>query len=345
MQARRQAQRMPLPFPRANGQPLAWLAPGMPGANWVTPESVWKGYRQERFRNWRNRWGGQYAEDYFCYSTPVANIAPGATATLNFTIAADSTFEWIATTFTNNPSVEPGILNYGGNLTLQVTDGGSSRNLFHTPLNIQECSGDGALPLILPIPRRFLSKSQVNVYITNFDTAITYENCILTFIGRKIFSDRNQQNFMGEDVKLFKSWIGNNGILYAEDYFGYGFNVATLAAGATNVSTVTMEADSDFEWILTSSSALRNATTGQALNDTLVTWQILDGSTGRNLFSNPTYLGQNTGDAGLPFINPISRIFVAKTPVTVTFQNLDTVAVNNIWLVMQGRKIFQVDHE
>ena len=71
-------------------------------------------------------------------------------------------------------------------VTMQVTDSGSGRNLFESPVAVPSLFGTGELPFILPTPKLFSARSTITIAVANFDTAATY-NLRFSFIGYKAF--------------------------------------------------------------------------------------------------------------------------------------------------------------
>jgi len=335
-------------------------------APWLTPQGKARSAAKQRFQQGRNQAGAQVSTDFYSYTLNFGNIAPGASAVVVQQIEADAIFEWIGTAASNQAGAGRPANNNSGTLLMQVTDGGSSRNLLYAPAPMYCVTGLGQLPHILPIPRRFFPKSAVTFIVTNIDTAITYNDVSINLIGRKIYSGSYQKiapsgsgsgpttpatstsssswmNDQPPGASQFNSWKGSDGNFYTEDYYGYVFNLATLAAGATEQVTIVAEADSDFEWITATSSVMYNTTTGAPNVSPEVDIQVMDGGSQRNLFSNPINLLQIMGYGLFPFILPQTRLFTAKTPIVVTFTNYDANPYNNLFVVMEGRKIFQLD--
>lgn len=316
---------------------------GMPRMReWTAPTDV---------PTWRDPPNVQYAEDFFTYTVPIASLAPGASFQASINIEADSAFEWIMTNASGQSGATGANLNSSMNIALQVTDGASSRNLFSMPIPFPTFAGTGPLPYVLPIPRRFMSKSIVNLNFINFDTAITYQNVSLNLHGRKIFSKRDP-SLLGS-VARFRSWAStdpDNGAQrwFSEDFFVYAFNFTgapALPAAMANpqTQTVLIEADSDFEWITSNGYATTAATAAGVVNAN-VNLTFKDGATSRQLSSSPYSWGSAMGNNGLPFVLPIPRIFKAKSPVTVTGQNYDsTTNYFNPFVTMHGRKIFELN--
>ena len=72
------------------------------------------------------------------------------------------------------------------NVSVQLTDTGSGRQLMQNPIPIPSIFGWGELPYVLDNPRKFDRNSTIQVAFANFDTAIAY-NVRLAFIGYKIY--------------------------------------------------------------------------------------------------------------------------------------------------------------
>lgn len=323
---------------------------------WANAQGRYQGYYSGGLNRWLARTPSR-DEDFFVYTigpNPATNaaltLAPGVGAILNFQIQADSSFELWAITATSNSGT--GTTMFPSQVTVQLSDGGSSRNLFSAPVPLALVAGQalnalngGGLmePHWLPVARRFVSNSQVNVSVLNIDTATTYSNFQISFIGRKIYNNGQQADAMGSLGNMFRKWRGADGKLYAEDYYGYVFNVPTLGSLATLPSTQVIESDSDFECVLLAGGGVRGGTTGIMNPELSATVQWTDGGVQRNLFSNPTNFGSLFGLGTNPMVLPVTRIFIAKSPVTWTLTSIDTGGVNdNIYILMEGRKIFQL---
>jgi hypothetical protein len=73
----------------------------------------------------------------------------------------------------------------------------------------------------------------------------------------------------------------------------------------------------------------------------LVTINIVDNGSGRNLFSAPIALGTIFGNGRLPFILPVPRIFMPRSNIGVTLANYTAATTYNIRLAFIGSKIFE----
>ena len=134
---------------------------------------------------------GQYTEDYYIYTVGPFNLATNATSTQSFNVQADSSFEWMYTTFYANihsatfatPIVDNNIIP----VNVLISDGGSGRQLFSAAVPLNSLAGIGREPFVLPITRIFMSKSTVNLTFTSFDATNAWDNIQLSLHGRKLF--------------------------------------------------------------------------------------------------------------------------------------------------------------
>ena len=126
--------------------------------------------------------------DFYIYEAEALALAPAGSANDIINIEADSDFilqkfAWqadiAAAAYTTNTRPWP-------NVTVQLIDSGSGRQLMQNPIPVTSFMGDGQLPFILPNPRKFLRNSTIQIAFTNFDAAVTY-NLRLAFIGYKIY--------------------------------------------------------------------------------------------------------------------------------------------------------------
>jgi hypothetical protein len=126
--------------------------------------------------------------DFYIYEAEALALAPAASANDIVNIEADSDFllqkfayqaDIAAAAYTDSTRPIP-------NITVQLIDSGSGRQLMQNPIPVSSFMGTGELPFILPNPRKFLRNSTIQVAFTNFDAAATY-NIRLAFIGYKIY--------------------------------------------------------------------------------------------------------------------------------------------------------------
>lgn len=126
-------------------------------------------------------------EDFYAYTVNSGSLAAGGTATVQIPIEADTEFALVKMTQfsdiagaaqTEDSRVLPLV-------TIQITDGSNSRALLSNPTAIPALFGDGKIPYILPIQRRFRPNSVITLSFVNFSAATTYPNVRITLHGIK----------------------------------------------------------------------------------------------------------------------------------------------------------------
>lgn len=129
----------------------------------------------------------------------------------------------------------------------------------------------------------------------------------------------------------------------ATDFFVYEVDFSALAAGTSQTSSFTIQQEADF--LLTKINMTPDiaaaAYTQSAAPVPLVTIMVNDTGSGRNLMSSAVPLPNLFGNAGLPFILPRQRLFVASSVVNITLTNYDAATAYNIRLSFIGEKAFQ----
>ncbi len=129
------------------------------------------------------------AYDFFVYEVDFTNIAPGGSSTAGFTIQQEADF--LLTKITMCPDIAGAFYDDSTRpvplVTIMINDTGSGRNLMSSAVPLPNIFGSGGLPFILPRQRLITASSVVNVTLTNYDAAETY-NIRLSFIGEKAFS-------------------------------------------------------------------------------------------------------------------------------------------------------------
>lgn len=152
---------------------------------------------------------------------------------------------------------------------------------------------------------------------------------------------------MQTNMRAFVNWDSNGDLCqYTEDFFVQVVNIGTVAASpaAWNANFV-VQADADFEWIMSTWSANVDGQAAQNWSDALVvglTVQVNDGGSGRILFTAPTPISAIAGSGKQPFILPVPRIFQSKSTVNLNGTNISASQYDNVFLNMIGRKIFKV---
>lgn len=130
----------------------------------------------------------QTVEAFTVYELDFAALASAGVGNGAIQIQADSAFRWTKATYSANIAAAAFLSGTRPipNVTIQITDNGSGRQLFNNPVPIPNIMGSGELPFILPMGYVFEPKSSMQVQVTNFDAVVTY-NLRLSFIGTKIF--------------------------------------------------------------------------------------------------------------------------------------------------------------
>ena len=122
---------------------------------------------------------------FYSYSLAVTGLAAGATLIDNTTIEANSDFILTKMTAfadiagaaqTSDTRVVPLV-------TIQLTDTGSSFNLFDEPQAISNLTGIGSIPFILPLAYRFARNATLRCEFVNFSAATTYDNVQISLVG------------------------------------------------------------------------------------------------------------------------------------------------------------------
>lgn len=139
--------------------------------------------------------------------------------------------------------------------------------------------------------------------------------------------------------------VAGSGGQQTEDFFIYGISIASIATNVTVNQQITIQADSNFEWVMsTVEGNLTGNTDDQNLDGITIplTVNIVDGGSGRNLMSSPIPLSGIAGTGKQPFILPVPRMFSAKSTVTFSFYNFSANTWLNIYFNLIGRKIFDL---
>jgi hypothetical protein len=126
------------------------------------------------------------ARDLFTYKAEAASLAAGAELTDVIDFQADSSFVWLKTTYlVDNDTTQTPTTLIIPNLTVNLFDTGSGRNLQNSPMPISAIAGRGDLPYILPVPRVFQPKSSLSVTFANINTVDQYIGISFVLHGYK----------------------------------------------------------------------------------------------------------------------------------------------------------------
>ena len=73
----------------------------------------------------------------------------------------------------------------------------------------------------------------------------------------------------------------------------------------------------------------------------LITIQLIDSGSGRQLMQNPIPVSSFMGDGQLPFILPNPRLFLRNSTIQIAFTNFDAAITYNIRLAFIGYKTYR----
>lgn len=124
----------------------------------------------------------------------------------------------------------------------------------------------------------------------------------------------------------------------------YVYNVQFLALAPTNQATQNVAVEADANFVLVKLSGFADiAAAAQTYNTRvvpLVTLQITDTGSGRNLFNGNTAWSNVVGWGEIPYILPIRRKWKANSTIRVQVTNFDAAATYNLRLSFSGIKDF-----
>jgi len=136
---------------------------------------------------------GRIYLDYFVYSTVFNVLGAGGVITQQVPITADSDFVLDALNLVAYSAV--GILVVNPDYQLSLVDTGSGRNLQDAPIHVNNITGTGQFPYILPECKIFAGSSNISITLQN-NTAVAAKVDI-ALIGRKCFY---RQGFSRSDL-------------------------------------------------------------------------------------------------------------------------------------------------
>ena len=115
-----------------------------------------------------------------------------------------------------------------------------------------------------------------------------------------------------------------------------------LAAAASATGSVTIQADSDFmlQKLTYFADIAAAAQTDSTRVIPLITVQITDSGSGRNIFETAIPVPSIYGTGELPFILPTPKLFSARSTINVTVANFDAASAYNLRLSFIGYKVF-----
>lgn len=127
------------------------------------------------------------------------------------------------------------------------------------------------------------------------------------------------------------------------DFYIYTVESLALVAGGNSNAIINIEADSDFllQKFAYEADIAAAAFTFNTKPIPLVTIQLIDSGSGRQLMQNPVPVSSFMGDGQLPFILPNPRKFLRNSTIQIAFANFDAAITYNIRLAFIGYKIYK----
>jgi len=127
------------------------------------------------------------------------------------------------------------------------------------------------------------------------------------------------------------------------DFYIYEAEALALVSGGSANDIVNIEADSDFymQKFAYEADIAGAAFTADTRPIPLVTIQLIDSGSGRQLMQNPIPVSSFMGDGQLPFILPNPRLFLRNSTIQIAFTNFDAAITYNIRLAFIGYKIYR----
>jgi len=128
-----------------------------------------------------------------------------------------------------------------------------------------------------------------------------------------------------------------------KDFYVYQSSVASIANGANATDTINIQADSDFilQKLTFVADVAAAAQTDSSRVLPLITVQLTDTGSGRQIFSDPVPIPAIFGRGELPFILPNPRLFRANTTIAISYSNYDAALTYQIFLQFVGMKIYR----
>lgn len=127
------------------------------------------------------------------------------------------------------------------------------------------------------------------------------------------------------------------------DFYIYEAESLGLVSLASSNDVINIEADSDFflQKFAYEADIAAAAFTFTTRPIPLISIQLIDSGSGRQLMQNPIPVSSFMGDGQLPFILPNPRLFLRNSTIQVAFTNFDAAVTYNIRLAFIGYKIYR----
>jgi len=128
----------------------------------------------------------------------------------------------------------------------------------------------------------------------------------------------------------------------AKDFYIYTQDFSGLSAASATNGNITIQADSDFmlQKLTYFADIAGAAQQDQSRVIPLITIQVTDSGSGRNLFEQATPVPSIFGTGELPFILPTPKLFPSRSTIQIAVANFSTATAYNLKLAFIGYKAF-----
>lgn len=146
----------------------------------------------------------------------------------------------------------------------------------------------------------------------------------------------------GQPVNAVRGTPSQSDAYVAYDFYTYEEDFTALVSGSSAQGSINIQADSDF--VLQKLCYFADIAGAAQTNDSrvvpLVTLQIVDAGSGRQLFEAPAPVNSVFGYGALPFILPRPRVFFARSTVDISVANFSAATDYDLRLSFIGYKAY-----
>jgi hypothetical protein len=129
-----------------------------------------------------------------------------------------------------------------------------------------------------------------------------------------------------------------------KDFYVYEEDFSAVTSGSTATGNINIQADSDFvlQKLTFFADIAAAAQTDSSRVIPLMTVQIKDTGSGRDLIESSAPVSNIFGSGRLPFILPTPKLFLARSTIAITVDNFDAAVTYNLRLSFVGYKVFRL---
>lgn len=141
---------------------------------------------------------------------------------------------------------------------------------------------------------------------------------------------------LGQDPNLVAQGVIKDFFIYQEDF-------SSLANGASATGSINIQADSDFvvQKLTFLADIAAAVQTDSSRVVPLITIQITDTGSGRNLMESPAPISNVFGTGEIPFILPQPKLLLARSTVAISVANFSASTTYNLRISFIGHKVFR----